>query len=96
MSCAVLKDCINNDSYGEICVWCNACGRIDKSTMWQARYDMYVRHLKELVSKYDDYFNSNLQQINIAADVIHLGEKIKECVEHIDFDSTENFEAAKE
>lgn len=89
MSSCVSKDCINHDSYGTICVGCNACGRFDKNTMWQARYDMYVRQLKELVSKYgDDYFNSNLQQENMASDVIYYGKKIKECVAHLEFGGT--------
>ena len=37
MSIGVSKDCINHDSYGEICVHCNACGRFDEKTMWKAR-----------------------------------------------------------
>lgn len=83
----IMKDCINHDSYGEICVGCNACGRFDKETMWKSRYDMYVMHLKELVQKYgDDFYNSNLQQENISSDVIYYGNKIKECVSHIDFE----------
>lgn len=86
----IMKDCINHDSYGEICIGCNACGRIDINTMWQSRYDMYVMQLKELVSKFgDDFFNSKLQQTNIAKDVIYYGEKIKECVEHIDWGDCE-------
>ena len=93
MSIAVMKDCINHYSYGEICVGCNACGRIDQNAMWKARYDMYVMQLKELVSKYGDaFFNSNLQQMNIAKDVIFYGEKIKECVEHLDFGGMDSFE----
>ena len=27
----VTKDCVNPDSYGEICVKCNQCGRFDKA-----------------------------------------------------------------
>lgn len=26
----VTKDCVNSDSYGEICVKCNQCGRFNK------------------------------------------------------------------
>lgn len=86
MSIATMENCINPDSYGMICVHCNACGRYDKDTMWKARYDMNIGHLAEEVSKFkDDGFQSNLQQMNLAKNIIHYGEKIKECVEHIDF-----------
>ena len=94
---AVSKDCVNKASYGEICVGCNACGRRDKNTMWQARYKMYVGELAELVDKFgDDFYKSNLQQMNIAQDVISLGEYIKECVEHIDFGGMDHFEIGGE
>lgn len=40
------KNCINNDSYGMICVGCNACGRInperqreDALTMWREKLE---------------------------------------------------------
>ena len=40
------KNCINNDSYGIICVGCNACGRInpelqreDALTMWREKLE---------------------------------------------------------
>ena len=81
-----MKDCINFASYGEICVHCNACGRYDKNTMWQARYRMYLGELGGLLDKVlDESYQSNLQQKNIALDVITFGERLKECVEHIDF-----------
>lgn len=87
MSIGVSKNCINHDSYGEICVHCNACGRFDEKTMWKSRYNMYVFHLKELVKRYgDDFFKSNLQQSNIAEDVIYYGKQIKGCLSHINFD----------
>jgi hypothetical protein len=93
MSSGVMDNCINHDSYGEICVGCNACGRIDKNTMWQARYEMYVRHLKEEVEKYgDSFFHSNLQQMNISSNIIYLGEKIKACVPHLNFGGMDSFE----
>ena len=50
---------------------------------------MNIGHLAEEVSKFKDYgFQSNLQQMNLAKNIIHYGEKIKECVEHIDFGGT--------
>ena len=30
ISLAVIDGCKNLDSYGEICVWCNECGRFDE------------------------------------------------------------------
>lgn len=97
MSYGITKNCINPDSYGVICVHCNACGRIDKTTMWQSRYDFYYSRLKELLDKYDDdFYKSNLQQTNIALDVIHFGKKIKECVAHIDFGGMDAFEIDKD
>jgi len=30
ISLAVIDGCKNPDSYGEICVWCNECGRFDE------------------------------------------------------------------
>ena len=93
MSSAVTKDCINGASYGVICVGCNACGRLNKETMWQSRFEMYVCDLIEETEKIgSEHFKSNLQQRNIASNVIYLGEKIKECVEHIDFDGMDYVE----
>lgn len=83
----VSKDCINHDSYGEICVQCNCCGRFNKETMWECRYNMYWQHLAETIEDHSfNYLQSNLQQSNIAKNVIYYGEKILECVSHIDFD----------
>lgn len=92
MSIPVSDDCINRDSYGMICVHCNACGRIDKNTMWEARYKMYYGFLEGEISKHnDDSYKSDLQQANIASNIIHLGQKIAECVEHINFGGLQPF-----
>jgi len=86
---SVAKDCVNGeDSYGEICVHCNCCGRINKETMWQSRYETAVRHLQEKAEDFtDDFMKSNLQQRNIALNVKHYADKILEAVEHINFES---------
>jgi hypothetical protein len=82
------KKCINPDSYGEICVKCNCCGRFGEENMWIRRYNMYWRQLTEEIEKhYDEFFMSNLQQKNIASNVKWYAEKILECVEHLDFDN---------
>ena len=43
----VTENCINHNSYGEICVGCNCCGRFDKSTMKQAQLIYYKECLEE-------------------------------------------------
>lgn len=83
------KNCINTDSYGEICVKCNCCGRFGEENMWIRRYNMFWRQLTEEIEKhYDEFFMSNLKQKNIASNVKWYAEKILECVEHLDFDNT--------
>lgn len=85
----VSKDCVNPDSYGEICVKCNCCGRFGKETMWIRRYNMYWRNLAELIDKHsDDFYFTDLQQTNIARDIVTYGQYILECVKHLDFDNT--------
>lgn len=83
----VSKDCVNPDSYGEICVKCNSCGRFNKDTMWESRYNLLWYRLAEELNKHgSEYFRSDLQQTNIAKNIIYFGEKILECVKHMDFD----------
>lgn len=49
---SVLENCQNPyDSYGQICVGCNCCGRVDESTMWKSRYDLAIRRLVEEIEK---------------------------------------------
>lgn len=82
------RKCINPDSYGEICVKCNCCGRFGVENMWIRRYNMYWRNLAELIEKHsnDGYF-TDLQQTNIASDIVTYGKHILECVKHLDFDN---------
>ena len=84
----VSKDCVNTDSYGEICVKCNCCGRFGEETMWIRRYNLYWRKLAELIEKHsDDFYFTDLQQTNIASDIVSYGKDIIECVKHLDFDN---------
>ena len=46
MSLSVVKDCVNDDSYGCICVLCNACGRFDKSTQKECYKKMLLEKLQ--------------------------------------------------
>lgn len=71
MCFGVLDDCENlSDSYGEICVGCNCCGRIDKSTMHQCRIETYKRQLDECKQRLTDpEFQTTLQQRNIKINI---------------------------
>lgn len=91
ISRSVMKNCQNPyDSYGEICVGCNCCGRFGEDTMWQARYDLAVRELSDLVEKLtSEHFQSNLQQANICSSISSWSEDLKEILTHIDFDTEE-------
>jgi hypothetical protein len=84
---SIEKDCINPDSFGEICVKCNACGRFDKDEMLIDRYIMFRHRLVEEIEKFNsDYYHTNLQQMNIAKNIIYNAEKLLECIEQMDFD----------
>ena len=88
---SVMDNCQNPyDSYGEICVGCNCCGRFRQDTMWQARYELAIRRLSELVEKLSsEHFQSNLQQANICSSISSWSEDLKEILTHIDFDTKE-------
>jgi len=43
---SVTKDCVNSDSYGEICVGCGCCSK-DNNIRYPARLKMYEEHLQE-------------------------------------------------
>ena len=85
----ISEDCVNTDSYGEICVKCNCCGRFGKENMWIRRYNLYWRKLAELIEEHqDDFYFTDLQQTNIASNIVSYGKDILECVKHLDFDNT--------
>jgi hypothetical protein len=80
---SVRKDCCNVlDSYGEICVGCNCCGRIDEATKWQSRLATHERHLKEN-AEFDNWGSDPemraLQEKNVAANAVSLQNKIDKC-----------------
>ena len=76
---SVTGDCINNDSYGEICVHCNACGRFDKSTQKQCALKMYKEKLQEEYD-FDDWIDGfeKLQRSNVASNIEYFKKKIEE------------------
>jgi len=65
------NDCYNPyDSYGESCVHCNCCGRIDKSTMYECRIATDKRQLEEDRQKIDNpEFQTEIQQKNIKLNI---------------------------
>jgi hypothetical protein len=76
---SVMKDCINHASYGEICVHCNACGRIDKATEKECKLRLY----KEMLQAQHDFNNwiegmEELQKSNIQANIEYFKAKIAE------------------
>ncbi len=91
---SIMKNCQNPyDSYGEICVGCNCCGRFGEDTMWQARYDLAVRELSDLVEKLtSEHFQSNLQQANICSSISSWSKDLEEILTHLDFDKEEGAE----
>lgn len=86
---SIMGNCQNPyDSYGEICVGCNCCGRMGEDTMWQARYELAARQLSELVEKLsNDWYKTNLQQANICSSISSWSENLKEILAHLDFDA---------
>ena len=88
---SIMENCQNPyDSYGEICVGCNCCGRMGEDTMWQARYELAVRQLNELAEVLlSEHFQTNLQQKNICSNIKYWSENLKEILKHLDFDKEE-------
>lgn len=80
---SVMDKCYNPfDSYGEICVWCNCCGRIDKSTMYKCRIETDKRHLAETAQKLtDEEYQTELQQKNILSNIEYHVKRIREAEE---------------
>ena len=76
---SVTEDCMNDDSYGEICVHCNCCGRIDKKTQKQAQLKYYKEKLDENKS-FNDWIEGfkETQEKNIKTNIAYFETKIKE------------------
>lgn len=85
---SVMENCQNSyDSFGEICVGCNCCGRFGEDTMWQARYNMAIERIQDNVRKLQDkYFQSNLQQKNGCTNISYWSKELEEILTHLDFD----------
>lgn len=76
---AVNEDCLNfYDSYGEICVHCNACGRFNKETMHEDYLKVLKEHVKENInlSEWMEGYEE-LQKSNIQENIKYLEDEIK-------------------
>lgn len=68
-------------SYGEICVGCNCCGRIEKGLpMWEARLSYHESELERELNFefFDDVKLAKIQRENNKLNIKYHGEKIKE------------------
>jgi hypothetical protein len=88
---SVADNCQNlYDSYGEICVGCNCCGRIDPKTKLQCQLELAKRQLEEK-QQFDmwdnDYPEVNaIQHKNVAADIKYFKQKIAKIEQEISAD----------
>ena len=76
---AVTDDCINPSAMGEICVWCNACGRVDKATHIQSQITMYKEELQREY-EFDGWIEGmeDTQRQNVAKNIAYYKKKIAE------------------
>lgn len=58
----VTDDCINDNSYGNICVHCNCCGRYGKETQKEAQIKYYTECLAEEENFSDWFDNADLRK----------------------------------
>ncbi len=82
VSYSVTDDCINDNSYGAICIWCNCCGRIDKKTMKAAQLEYYKECLEEQYN-FDGWIEGmkETQKANVKENIEYFKKKITEVEE---------------
>jgi hypothetical protein len=81
VSFSALKNCQNPyDSYGEICVHCNACGRFDISTQNECKKRVMERQLEQY-KNFDAWADEpdlrTLQARNMQKNIEYLENEIK-------------------
>jgi hypothetical protein len=76
---AVVSDCINPGSYGEICVKCNACGRFNKETQKECALNLY-RELLQEAKEFNNWIEGReeTQRKNKDSNIKYFTEKIRE------------------
>ncbi len=73
---AVKKECINPDSYGEICVGCGCCSK-DKTIRYPARLKLYTELLeRDLNFKYWTKGFKRIQKRNIKLGITYNKRRI--------------------
>lgn len=87
MCFGINEKCYNlEDSYGEICVWCNCCGRVDKNKMWLARYETDKRHLIENIDHINKVgYLSEVQQTNVIKNISCYRARLEASRKHLKF-----------
>ena len=91
ISMSAMSECINPDSFGEICVCCNACGRFDKNTQKECALNLYKKLLKE---EYE--FNGwiegmeEVQKKNIEVNIEYYKKKIAEIESEVEESEVRN------
>jgi len=76
---SVTENCINIDSYGMICVGCNACGRINPARQKEDALRMWREKLEEVLNFErwsDDPEVRALQERNLKANIEYYKAKI--------------------
>ena len=86
----VSEDCLNPyDSYGEICVHCNACGRDDKTTMYDCQIKLYTEKLQEEKQKLNDSLWNESQRRCVESNVAYFGRMLSTAIEDKEKEDTE-------
>jgi hypothetical protein len=78
---STIENCINNDSYGIICVQCNACGRINPKTQKEDALKMWREKLEDELNFnqwHDDPEIRELQRQNHQSNIEYFKAKIAE------------------
>ena len=71
ISYAVHEDCMNINSYGEICVHCNCCGRFGE----EGKKEAQIKYWKEMLSEaetFDQWFEDEWKEIQEANQQRHI------------------------
>ena len=74
---SVGEDCMNINSYGEICVKCNCCGRFDESTKIEAQRIYWNRLLVKEQEELEK-ITSKIYKNNVKNDIKYFNKKLKE------------------
>lgn len=77
---AVLENCENPYSYGEICVGCNACGRFDKKTRLESKLKVleeWLEDRKNFDMWAEDEEIRKIQEKNLSESIKEIEREIK-------------------